>query len=108
MSSKFSKNSVDINLLLVNVSIILKSGKELNFKTKATETMEFVDCLINNPAIQETDRLSAYFQGRYYVFNDYRKSKSILINLDDVSGFTIPFFKDIDNKYWQYQEIRKV
>lgn len=108
MPSKFSKNSTDINLLLVDVSIVLKSGKEINFTTKAIETMEFVDCLINNPAITDTDRLSSYFKSQYYVFNDYKKSKSIMVNLDDVQAFTIPFLRNIGGTQWQYQEIRKV
>jgi heme oxygenase len=108
MSSKFSKNSVDINYLLVDVEIILNSGKILNFTCPVTEIMEFVDCLINNPAVTETNRLSEYFKNRYYVFNDYKKSKSIMINLDEIQSFTIPFLASVNEKEFEYREIKKV
>ncbi|MBV4448876.1 hypothetical protein KM792_04235 [Clostridium tyrobutyricum] len=97
--ARISKDKIDLDTTLINVSVILKGFRQkLDIYTTATESTEFVDWLNNNPAIhsykvQDKDK----FTNKYFIFNDYKKKKTICINRNEIKEFEVPFISDISD-----------
>lgn len=94
---KINKNKIDLDATLVHINILLKGFRqELDIYTTAKESTEFVDWLNNNTALHSYKvQDKRKFTNKYFMFNDYKKKKTICINSDDIKMFSIPFFQDL-------------
>ncbi|QCH28017.1 hypothetical protein [Clostridium tyrobutyricum] len=97
--ARISKDKIDLDTTLINVSVILKGFRQkLDIYTTATESTEFVDWLNNNPAIHSTRvEDKEKFTNKYFIFNDYKKKKTICINRNEIKEFEVPFISNISD-----------
>lgn len=97
--SKIKKNKIDLDTTLVLINVMLKGFRqEMDIWTTITEGTEFVDWLNNNPALKSYKvEDKEKFTNKYFIFNDYKKKKTICINKDQIKYFNIPFYEDAGN-----------
>lgn len=97
--SKIKKNKIDLDVTLVLINVMLKGFRqEMDIWTTIQESTDFVDWLNNNPAIHSYKvEDKEKFTNKYFIFNDYKKKKTICINKDQIKMFSIPFFQDAGN-----------
>ncbi|QXE20041.1 hypothetical protein [Clostridium sp. 001] len=97
--AKIKKYKINLDTTLIDVNILLKGFRqEINIYTTIAESTEFVDWLNNNKAIQSNKiEDKENFNNKYFIFNDYKKKKTICINRDQIKYFSIPFFTDAGN-----------
>lgn len=103
--AKVKKNEFNPDLILIELRFLMKGFRqEIIINTTATQSMEFVDWINNNPALKSYKRaIKDQFNNKFYIFDDYKKKETISINLQEVRYFKVPFYLDcgeeVDFKY---------
>lgn len=101
MGKTFKKSELDLDNVLVDCHFVLKGKvQEIHIYTSAAEACEFVDYMNENPAFKSHSRIiKDQFKNKFYSFQDYKKRRSVVINIQDIKCFSIPFFIDDGEKF---------
>lgn len=104
--AKIKKDIIDFDTTLVELTFILKGRREiLKVHTTASQCMNFIDVLNENRFKNFKRKEKEMMENRFYVFDDYKKKSTILINLLDIKYCEIPFFVD-SGKEWDFKVLQ--
>lgn len=95
-----SKDEIDLDTTMINLKFVLRGRKEiLNVYCTATQSTEFVDFLNQNRFKKLNKEESEMFDNRFYIFDDIKNKKHVMVSLKDVKYFEIPFLIDNGEEY---------
>jgi hypothetical protein len=98
-NNKINRNELELDNTLVMLQFLLKGFHQtIEVYTTATESLEFVDWLNNNPELNSYKvEDKEKFTNKYFIFDDYIKKSTVCINKDQIKYFEIPYFVKCDD-----------
>ncbi|WP_129598429.1 hypothetical protein [Anaerophilus nitritogenes] len=103
--TKIKKNMIDLDTVLVEMKFVLKGNRQLiRVHTTAIKATEFVDWLNENRYKNMSRAEKKQFDNQFFIFEDYKKKETVMIERDSIKSMTIPFYmqkNDDDEIDWK-------
>ena len=98
--AKIRKDNLDIDTTIVNIKMMLKGQRNMiNICCTVAQCIEFVDYMNDNKAVAKCRHEREKFENKYYIFDDIKNKKNVMVSIPDVKYWEIPFFIDNGDEY---------
>ena len=109
MGATLKKKDFDPSITLIDIEFLMKGFRQsILINTTIEEACDFVDWMNHNPAVKTyKQEVKDKFDNKFFTFNDYKKKKSVTINMSEVKWMEVPFYIDkgeeVEFKYLRFK-----
>lgn len=94
------KKDIDLDTTIVTIKFLLKGSRNfLTVNCTATQCIEFADYMNQNRVVAKSKHEREMMENKFYIFDDIKNKKQVMVSIPDVKYWEIPFFIDEGEEY---------